>query len=1071
MPLIAQDFIDNVLRDVDILSVLQHLGIEVEKKGAKFFCKSPFGEEKTASCLINVSTNTFKDFSTGKFGDAVSLIKEVQGKTYPEAIQVLAELQHKTVVYEKQELTKEQVQRRNRQKDLRKFLAGLEKKFREELQRLPKSHPAWKEIEKRGYTSDELIEWGIGFAPGNNFMYQLFSEFGGVEIGKALGLINDKNQDKLWNRLVYPLYNARNEILGFASRDLSGRENAVKWMNPSDNELYNKSRELYGFHTGRNAIAKRNKCWIVEGYNDVIAWHKFGLENTVAVCGTALTEHHLQLIGKLTKKVVLCYDNDKGGNQAISRSLPLLIGQGFSVEVCRLPDNLDPDDYSREMDEPIAANGLEASLQPYLINGYEYLLQEKVQGDELDKINGIKTVIDIISKISDTMLREVYVEKLTKFSKQKQSVIRSLIQEKDSEHIRKENEKSDDYLLPKRVNTPIEILEPVIKKYGLFVSDDEIYFSDGENVFGQTTFSSISNFSIEILQHMNDDAFPMKLLRVRNIHGEERIFDVPANTLNAPQRFKDALTNNGNYQFRGNQAQLDRLAAYLYDKMGIGRKVDVLGWNAEGFYCWNNTVTIPGQTSTPIDKNGIFHFDGHTYYVPSANEIYRSNPYKFAQQKRITLHSASVTMEKYLDQMKKVHREFAIVGMLFAFAAAHQDLIVNIAKGFPIYFLYGPPSTGKDELYGCIKKMFGIAKTDFINLENKQSTGKAKLRSFAEFSNMVVHLSEYVNGDKEIDGMLKGIWDRGSYKRATMDSKVSTDSTPILCAALVTGNQSPTDDAVLTRVLYGEMTKNQFTVEEKQAFEELENMTTEGITAYMNKVIWHRPLFEAKFADKFNMYKKVLSKREAFAGAIDRIITNYSILGATHEILKETNDVIFPFTTQEMLETFDVLVSNLKRKLDASNLSNKFWDVFLACISYGNETQKLRLDVHLDIDSQYLYLRFTDVYNRIQTEWFPRFSESCPNKTTISEHLKQSKEFVEVKKSHRFGTQYNTSAFVFDLSKIDNRESIEFALNLQREATSFAETGMQPLPFGDSPATPHLNKDERDSSADSRPPF
>lgn len=1071
MPLIDQNFIDELLRDVDILAVCQHIGLNLEKKGANYFCKSPFNEEKTASCHINAKKQNFTDYSSGKYGNAITLIKEVQGKTYPEAIAVLAELQNKTVVYEKTEISKAQQERRVKQEEQRKYLKALAKKFTEELYKLPATHAAWIELKKRGYTKEDIIEWGIGFAPGNNFIYGLFSQQGAVEIGKTLGLINDKNNDKLWERLVYPLQNMRSEIIGFASRDLSGKENAVKWMNPSENDLYNKHRELYGLNTARNAIFKQNKCWIVEGYNDVIAWHKFGLENTVAVCGTALTENHIREIGKLTKKVVLCYDNDEGGNKAIGRSLPLLISQGFSVEVCQLPDHLDPDDYSRAKEEYIAANGLENSLQPFLSNGFDYLMKFKIQGDELDRSNGIKEIVDIIAKIPDAMLKNVYADKLTKFSKQKASVIRALLQEKDSEQIREINNNSEEFLLPKRVTTPIEVLEPIINKYGLFISDDEIYFADGENYMGQITFSSISNFSIEILQHMNDDAFPMKLIRVRNIHGEERIFDVPANTLNAPQRFKDALTNNGNYQFRGNQAQLDRLSAYLYDKMGIGRKVDVLGWNAEGFYCWNNTVTIPGQTSTPIDKNGIFHFDGHTYYVPSANEIYISNPYKFAQQKRITLQSASVTMEKYLDQMKKVHREYAIVGMLFAFAAAHQDLIVNIAKGFPIYFLYGPPSTGKDELYGCIKKMFGIAKTDFINLENKQSTGKAKLRSFAEFSNMVVHLSEYVNGDKEIDGMLKGIWDRGSYKRATMDSKVSTDSTPILCAALVTGNQSPTDDAVLTRVLYGEMTKNQFTIEEKKAFEELENMTTEGITTYMNKVIWFRPLFEAKFADKFNMYKKILSKREAFQGVIDRIITNYSILGATHEILKETNDVIFPFTTQEMLETFDLFVGNLKRKLDASNLSNKFWDVFLACISYGNETQKIRLGMQIDIDSQHLYLRYTDVYNRIQTEWFPRFSESCPNKSTLSEQLKQSNEFVEVKKSHRFGTQYNTSAFVFDLSKIEIRESIEFALNVQKELQSFQDTGMQWFPFDDSPATPCNNKEERGSSADSLPPF
>lgn len=116
-----------------------------------------------------------------------------------------------------------------------------------------------------------------------------------------------------------------------------------------------------------------------------------------------------------------------------------------------------------------------------------------------------------------------------------------------------------------------------------------------------------------------------------------------------------------------------------------------------GFYCWNNSVTIPGQPSIPINQNGIFHFDGHTYYVPSANEIYRNNPYRYALQKKILLKSASFSIEDYLSQVYKVHREFGLVGILFAFASAHQDIIFNVAKGFPeIFSLWWKLQQGKD---------------------------------------------------------------------------------------------------------------------------------------------------------------------------------------------------------------------------------------------------------------------------------------------------------------------------------------------------------------------------------------
>ncbi|MHA3046531.1 DNA primase [Riemerella anatipestifer] len=1050
MPYIKKEFIDKVLFNTDILSVFQQLGIRVEKKGAHYWCLSPFKEEKTPSCQIKANTQRYIDYSSGISGDAVSLLMEVKRMTYPEAIEELAKMQGLQMEYESQADTDQYRAKRAKEKDLRKYLISLNKKFQENLYQLPKDHPAWQEIQKREYTDEVIKEWQIGYAPGDNFIYELFKKAGNVEAAKQLGLVNDKNNDKIWNRLTYPIFDSQDNIIGFAHRDLTGDKKSAKWMNPPETELYRKEKVLYGLNAAKNAIVKTGRVWLLEGYNDVIAWHRLGLENSVGICGTALTHVHIKTLKKLTNKITLCLDPDTGGKKSMLKYIPQLIIEGFSVEVCQLPEGIDPDDYSRKYAVQIEDIGLLHSLQEYLITGFKVLCLEKLEGDELDRANGIKFLAETISKIPDTTLKNIYTDQLIKESKQKPAFIRNLMKEKEAEVIYVNNDNNYLYDLPKGVTTPIEQLIPIIEKYQLFISNNQIFIQDGYEY--PLTFKSISNFSIEILQHMNDEKFAAKLLRVSNIHGDERIFDVRADALTTPLDFKKQCANQGNFQWNGNQKELDKLTAYLYDNMGVGRRVDVLGWNAEGFYAWNNSVTIPGQSSIPIDKNGIFHFDGHSYYVPSANEIYRANPYKFMQQKRVQLKSWSVPMVDYLAQMVKVHRDYGVIGMLFAFASAHQDIIVSVAKGFPIMFLYGPPSTGKDELYGCLKKMFGIAKTDFINLENKQSTGKAKLRAFGEFSNMLVHLSEYTNGDGDIDGMLKGLWDRGSYKRATLDSMVSTDSSPILCAAIVTGNQSPTDDAVLTRLLYGEMIKNQFSLEEKKEFEKLENMTTDNITAYMEKCIWYRPLFEQKFADKFYMYKKIISARPAFKGMIDRIITNYSILGATHELLKDTNDFVFPFTTQDMLEIFDTWASNLKTKLDNANVMAKFWDVFVACL-YGTELSRLQRGVHLEVADNKLYLRFTEVYNRIQTEWFPRFSESCPAKGTLREKLRESGSFAGEVKSYRFGNNINTSAYTVDLNKLENKDSILFALNIQQEEQYKKSTGMDNLYYP--PATPN----------------
>lgn len=1057
MPYISNEFIEALLCEVDIISVFQREGIELRKKGRHYFCLSPFNEEKTPSCMINAERQSFTDFSSDKRGNAITFLMEKKRMSYPEAIEELAKQVGKPVVYDKVENATAYQEKKQRADELKKYNKSLARKFQQELFKLDRSHPAWQEIKKRNYTEQEVKDYGLGFAPGHQFIYNLFAQNGAVQIGKDLDLITDKNQDKFFNVLVYPLIDELDNVLGFARRRLDDNKEFGKWLNPTETDIYKKDQFLYGLNFAKNSIYKENRVWLTEGYNDVIAWQKFGIPNTVGTNGTALTTKHIQKLKKLTSKITLCLDGDKAGKDAMLKNIPILLGEGFQVEVCQLPNDADPDDYSRSADFS-EDDALKKSLQPYIINGFEVLMLKHLSGDELDRANGLKFLVKTIGKIADITLQSIYLEQLRKVSKQSPAVLKTLMQEQEAQKVEKLNASNEDYILPKQVTTPIDILLPIIKNYQLFISDNEI-FVEQFNEYGANTFESISNFSIEILQHMNDEKFPSKLVKVCNVRGEERIFDMPANSMTAPQRFKDILTNQGNYQFYGNQKELDKLTAYLYDKMGVGRKIDVLGWNAEGFFCWNNSVTVPGQPNIEIDKNGLFHFEGQSFYVPSANEIYKGNAYKFVQQKRIILSSAKYPFSQYLEQMVKVHREYGILGMLFAFAAAHQDLIVDVAKGFPLFFLYGPPSTGKDELYACMKKMFGIIKTDFINLENKQSTGKAKLRSFGEFSNMLVHLSEFTNGDKEIDGMLKGLWDRGSYRRATLDSNVSTDSTPILCAAIVTGNQSPTDEAVLTRLIYGEMTKNQFTREEITEFELLEKMTSEGITEYMQKIVWHRPLFQAKFGDKFNLYKKALKEREAFKGVIDRIITNYAILGATHEILKETNEIIFPFSTGEMLSVFDDFVQNLRRKLDSANVFNKFWDVFLACLS-GSELTKLHLNIHLKLEGNLMYLRFTEIYNRIQTEWFPRFGEPCPNRQTLLEKLKADSCYIKDTKSTRIGSA-NTSAYVVDLNKISIKENILFALNMQQEEQQLKENGIQNL-F--SPATPTTESVEGDSA-------
>lgn len=1077
MPLIKQDFIDRLLQDADIVQVFQYFGEDVHKKGATYFCHSPWADEKTPSCAVYPKTQTFKDYSSGKQGDVLKYIIEKKSLTYPEAIQELAKMQGKIVEYEDSETSKHMEEKRQKEEDLRKYLEGLQKKFREELQKLPQDHAAWQEIAKRGYTAEDVKDWQIGYAPGSQFMYNLFSTAGNVEAGKKLGLINDKNQDKLWNRLIYPINDERGKISGFASRRLDDNADFAKWMNPAENDLYRKDRILYGLHMAKSAIVKQNRAWIVEGYNDVIAWHKSGIENTVAPCGTALTDKQIALLKKLTTKITLCMDGDEAGRKSVSKNIPILIAHGFSVTVCQLPDDpnyvddpnlseeenkkrkaLDPDDYSRKFPVEEGEN-FEKSLQPYLIDGFSAMVLEKMHGDELDRINGIREIIKTINKVPDASLQHVYTEKLAKESKMKAALIKNMMKEAQGETIRISNLGHKEYELPAGVTTPPEKLLPYIKAYQMFQSDDRIFIQTNFDA-PPYYFKAVSNFSMDIVQHMNDEKMPMKLIRIKNIHGLEKIYDTPADQLNTPQRFTDMLSHHGNFQWDGDAKDLKKLTSFLFDQMGVGRKVDVLGWNPEGFYCWNNTVTIPGEKNIDIDKNGIFHYDGHTYYVPSANEIYRNNATKFQTQKRIVLKPAPVSMEEYLAQFVKVHREFGMIGILFSFAAVHVDLIYETVGSFPIFFLYGPPSTGKDQVFAAMKAMFGISAADSINLENNQSTGKAKIRKFAELANMLVHLSEYTNHNKENVGLMKGLWDRSGYTRGTMDSMYTTETVPIRSSAIMTGNETPTDEAVLTRLVFGEMQKNQFSDQEKAEFKKLNELTAMGTTDFIQRVLWERPAFKEKFPDRFNMYKTMLGKRESFQGVADRLPTNYAVLGATFDILRDT--IVFPFGFNDMLEVFDKFAANTKRKLESYSVIARFWDVVIA-VMRGNKDNQIKVGRDMRLEGNTLAFNYTNLYNRIQTEWYPRNNESAPAKMTLLDKIKKDDSFVDTVASYRMGEGSNapkTSVIRVNIDKLDCRNDLVYAIEWQKNE----QMGMDDL-YG-TPATPNIFSDEEAKSAE-----
>ena len=584
------------------------------------------------------------------------------------------------------------------------------------------------------------------------------------------------------------------------------------------------------------------------------------------------------------------------------------------------------------------------------------------------------------------------------------------------------------YNLPDGCTAKIEEVAEIIDKYGFFMSDNQIWkaINDTAPIF----FSSIANFEIEILNHMNDDKFPKKLVRMRNSIGVQRIFDTDSANFNTLDKFRNMTTAHGNYKFRGKADDLDMLTNYLFDQMGSGRKIDALGWQIDGFWAWNNGITVPIMDDTPtnqpkhinIDENGMFIFQKETFYIPSANLIYRNNPTMMTGQKKLLIKGSSdLSLYQFVQQMIEVHRGHSMFAFLFATASLFQDVIQTEIRNFPLILFYGAPSSGKDQLSKCVRSLFGEIQAP-INLASGISTAKAHIRELAQFQNTISEFSEYKNGDSKIDEMLKGIWDRNGYKRGTIESRVSVEEIPVLSSVILTGNEYPVNDALITRLIWCEFQKNTFSNDEKKAYEKLDDMIKRGISHFTVELLQLRQDFVNKFKHKFRFFQSEMKENKGLKHiTIDRIIQNLSVLGATYQILIEANYSL-PFNMNHLMEHIIVTTENQMRKLNTSSPAAKFWDLFVYGMRHASQYQ-IKLDLDYRIDGNELKFNWTQVYGIIQKEWWTRYQESCPSKTNLKEQLTKQSYYILDKRAERFGDK-STSVVLFDINQLPNKSDL-----------------------------------------------
>lgn len=1006
------NFIQKVKEANNIISVIEEYVAKLEKRGKYYFCLSPFTQEKTPSFCIDEQKQAFNDYSSGKSGDVVEFIKEKEQLTFPESIRFLAK---RAGIHVEKDLNDQQRKKLNAEREEEQLLSNLLKSvnslYQKAFQDLPSDHPAKKEIyEYRGYSHEVVKLFGVGYAPGNKYISQHYvNTVRELTQLRKLGIISAKDNDSLWDRITYPILDQKGRIIGIASRDISGRDNTAKWINPPKNSLYEKNKILYGLPYGLSVIQKSKSVYLVEGYNDVMSMYQAGFQNTVSISGTSISDEQIVLFKHYVTTVRVLLDGDKAGVEATNKIVPKLLNAGLFVEILQLPDKEDPDSFIRKeilaLDPKCRTESLHSLCK--LDDGFLYYVYHQIKGTESQKIGKCKEVIHFINQMEDANKHSTYIEVLKNSNVLKKSVISGVIKEYD-QTVAKTTEGM--YIYPSGINVT-DVISECVEKYGLFESKNCIWVLNND----YKTFKRVSNFSIKILQHMPDEEHPTKLVRIRNVDNVEHVFDENSDFINTVDKFDKGVSDYGNYLWEGDKQELLKLRKYLYADMASGKRIEVLGWQPEGCFLFNNILVEETGEIREIDKHGITSLRAdRSFYVPSANEIYKNNTNYFTAQKLVRFTSSEVSLSDFFQQLYLVHQEHAINGILFLIATLFLDIVEKFKGYFPILFLYGPPSTGKDQLIKAIMSMFGTPQ-QAIHIGNKISTEKAQLRKFAQFNNMIVHLSEYRPGDPKIDELLKGIWDRVGYERGNINSSYGTESIPISSSVVFTGNHYPNDEALITRVVALEFSKDRFTEEESLQYQVLEDMLRQGISHNIAELIKCRKVWIENFKSVSREVEKEISERMKLLGCPKRMIDNYAVLGAAYKLTSKS--IEFPFLYADFLRQTEENCKRQMDKINSTSITMKWWNCFLACIRLSNEA--LLEGKEFRVDGDELVFNMTHAYNRLSSQWFTQFREAIPNKNHIMTALKREDSYKETRNAVRMDcSKSNTSAYVFDLNSM-----------------------------------------------------
>ena len=413
--MISKNTIDTVFETARVEEVIGDF-VQLKRAGSNFKGLSPFSDERSPSFMVSPVKQIWKDFSSGKGGNAVAFLMEHEHFTYPEAIRYLAKKYN--IEIEETEQTAEEKANTDVRESMYLVSEFAQKYFHDTLLNSEEGKAiGLSYFKERGFTNETIKKFGLGYSPEtwDAFSKEALGKGYKLEFLESTGLTINKERliDRFRGRVMFPIHSMSGRVLGFGGRILTNDKKAAKYLNSPESDIYHKSKVLYGIFMAKQAIAKQNNCYLVEGYTDVIQFNQSGIENVVASSGTALTPDQIRLINRLTKNITVLFDGDAAGLRASVRGIDLILEEGMNVKVCTFPDGEDPDSFAKKNSYEALVNYLETNAKDF-IQFKATLLMGEAKNDPVKKADLIRDMVTSISKIKDRIQREIYIQETSR---------------------------------------------------------------------------------------------------------------------------------------------------------------------------------------------------------------------------------------------------------------------------------------------------------------------------------------------------------------------------------------------------------------------------------------------------------------------------------------------------------------------------------------------------------------------------------------------------------------------------------------------------------------------------------